>query len=93
MLETVMNVCARRAGVITVLLILFHAPCALAQEAPEYGPAKGTLVIVGGGNLEGTGIIEKFIELAGGRDKQFVIVPDGRWQQERRRHAEGVRRG
>ncbi len=75
MLETVMNVCARRAGVITVLLILFHAPCALAQEAPEYGPAKGTLVIVGGGNLEGTGIIEKFIELAGGRDKQFVIVP------------------
>jgi cyanophycinase len=42
---------------------------------PEYGPATGTLVIVGGGSTEGTGIIEKFIELAGGPDKKFVIVP------------------
>src|SRR5215471_5731508 len=46
-----------------------------AQEAPEYGPAKGTLLIVGGGNLTGSGINEKFIELAGGPDKNFVIVP------------------
>ena len=46
-----------------------------AQELPEYGPAKGTLVIVGGGNLTGSGIIEKFIELAGGPEKNFVIVP------------------
>jgi cyanophycinase len=46
-----------------------------AQSAPEYGPAKGTLVIVGGGSTENTGIVEKFIELAGGPDKKFVIVP------------------
>jgi cyanophycinase len=46
-----------------------------AQETPEYGPAKGTLVIVGGGNLNGSGINEKFIELAGGKEKNFVIVP------------------
>ncbi len=46
-----------------------------ATEAPEYGPAKGTLVIVGGGNLNGSGINEKFIELAGGPEKNFVIVP------------------
>lgn len=46
-----------------------------AQQAPEYGPAKGTLVIVGGGSTDGTGIVEKFIELAGGPDKKFVIVP------------------
>ena len=46
-----------------------------AQEAPEYGPARGTLVIVGGGNLNGSGINEKFIQLAGGPDKNFVIVP------------------
>ena len=46
-----------------------------AAAAPEYGPAKGTLVIVGGGNHEGTGIMEKFIEIAGGPDKKFVIVP------------------
>jgi cyanophycinase len=46
-----------------------------AQGAPEYGPAKGTLVIVGGGATDGTGIMEKFIELAGGPDRRFVIVP------------------
>lgn len=46
-----------------------------AQEAPEYGPAKGTLLIVGGGNLNGSGISEKFIQLAGGPEKTFVIVP------------------
>ena len=45
------------------------------QDQPEYGPAKGTLVIVGGGNLTGSGINEKFIELAGGPEKNFVIVP------------------
>src|SRR6516165_7259858 len=47
---------------------------ALAQEVPEYGPAKGTLLIIGGGNLNGSGIYEHFIELAGGKDKKFVIV-------------------
>lgn len=48
---------------------------AASQEAPEYGPAKGTLVIVGGGPTQGTGIMEKFIQLAGGPDAKFVIVP------------------
>jgi len=48
---------------------------AAIQEAPEYGPAKGTLVIVGGGPTQGTGIMEKFIQLAGGPDARFVIVP------------------
>lgn len=46
-----------------------------ANDLPEYGPAKGTLVIVGGGSTNNTGIIEKFIELAGGPEAKFVIVP------------------
>jgi len=46
-----------------------------SQGPPEYGPLKGTLVIVGGGNTQGTGIVEKFIELAGGPEKKFIIVP------------------
>ena len=62
-----------------VLLVARSHRCAAAVagavEAPEYGPAKGTLVIVGGGNLNGSGINEKFIELAGGPEKNFVIVP------------------
>jgi cyanophycinase len=51
---------------------------AVAQQPaapPEYGPATGALVIVGGGNTDGTGIVEKFIELAGGPAAKFVIVP------------------
>ena len=55
------------------------APAAPAPSAvegpPEYGPANGTLVIIGGGATEGTGIVEKFIELAGGPEKKFIIVP------------------
>jgi cyanophycinase len=57
------------------LLSLICCLPAFSQETPEYGPAKGTLLIVGGGTLTGTGIQEKFIELAGGKDKKFVIVP------------------
>jgi cyanophycinase len=48
---------------------------AAATEATEYGPAHGTLVIVGGGALAGTGIREKFVSLAGGADAPIVIVP------------------
>lgn len=54
-----------------------HQPVfgSVSQEAPEYGPAKGTLVIVGGGQTNNTGIMEKFIQLAGGPDAKFVVVP------------------
>ncbi len=45
------------------------------HDVPEYGPANGTLVIIGGGATGGTGIMEKFINLAGGADAKLVIVP------------------
>jgi cyanophycinase len=47
---------------------------ALAQ-GPEYGPAKGTLVIQGGGSDAGTGIFETFINKAGGLGANIVVVP------------------
>ena len=51
-------------------------PCRRVRRSRRStGPPKGTLVIVGGGNLNGSGINEKFIELAGGPEKNFVIVP------------------
>jgi len=59
----------------TLALILYLYTPALSQEATEYGPAKGTLLIVGGGTLDGTGIFEKFIDLAGGKQAKFIIVP------------------
>jgi cyanophycinase len=60
---------------VALAIAVFMAAPVLAQDAPEYGPAKGTLVVVGGGPLEGSGILEKFIELAGGKNAKFVIVP------------------
>ena len=63
---------------LTGIALLLLVPLAdMRAQAPstDYGPAKGTLLVVGGGNLDGTGIIEKFIELAGGPAKKFVIVP------------------
>src|SRR4051794_22508798 len=51
---------------------------ALTQDhkAPaEYGPTNGRLVIVGGGDDRGTGIMENFVNLAGGPGARFVIVP------------------
>ena len=48
---------------------------ALTGAMPEYGPTNGSLVIVGGGNLEGTGISEKFIAMAGGANARIVVVP------------------
>ena len=38
------------------------------------GPEKGALVIVGG-SLKSTDIIDRFIELAGGLDANFVVIP------------------
>src|SRR5687767_10804048 len=41
----------------------------------DYGPPKGTLIIVGGGATDGTGIMERFIQLAGGENAKIVVVP------------------
>lgn len=55
------------------------APTSAGPRSPEagtdYGPARGTLVIAGGGDLRGTGIVETFIARAGGADAKIVIVP------------------
>ncbi|HEY3835737.1 MAG TPA: cyanophycinase [Bryobacteraceae bacterium] len=45
-----------------------------AQE-PEYGPAKGTLIIQGGGSDVDTGIWETFINKAGGLNANIIVVP------------------
>lgn len=46
---------------------------ALAQT--EYGPAKGSLVIQGGGSDASTGIFETFVNRAGGLNAKIIIVP------------------
>ncbi len=54
---------------------VFSLPSLVFSSAQQYGPPKGTLVIVGGGATEGTGIVERFIELAGGSSAKIVVVP------------------
>ena len=56
------------------LLATFSAG-GLCAQIPEYGPEKGTLVIQGGGAAEGTGILETFINRAGGPGAKIVVVP------------------
>jgi cyanophycinase len=64
-----------RNSLLCCLLLVLAGAAGAFQDTPEYGPPTGTLVIVGGGNTDGTGIIERFIQLAGGPDKKFIIVP------------------
>ena len=65
----------RKVTALLGVTLLLALTTLASQETPEYGPAKGTLVIVGGGAIRNTGIIEKFIQLAGGPDARLVIVP------------------
>lgn len=60
----------------SVLSLVFCLPSSVFPAfSQNYGPAKGTLVIVGGGTLDGTGIMERFIQLAGGPNARIVVVP------------------
>lgn len=45
-----------------------------AKAAPRVGPARGTLILAGGGTL-GPEIWSRFVELAGGPDARIVVIP------------------
>jgi cyanophycinase len=57
------------------LTLAARAAAPALDDAPQYGPARGSLIIIGGNMQESSGLAQKFIELAGGKDKNFVIVP------------------
>ena len=59
------------------VLISFMAVVLLApalSAATVVGPAKGSLVIVGG-NIQDLSILRRFIDLAGGPDVPIVVIP------------------
>src|SRR5580658_970120 len=72
-----------RSLMVFTMASLVHAGAVFAQPTsagasagkPEYGPARGTLVIIGGGADGGTGIRELFINRAGGLGAKLVVVP------------------
>jgi cyanophycinase len=60
---------------ILLALGILAAAGTLHAQSPEYGPAKGTLIIQGGGDATGTGILETFINKAGGLHAKIVVIP------------------
>jgi cyanophycinase len=66
-----------RPACLLLLLSILAAAGAVAEPKvgpAQVGPAKGTLVIVGGGD-EILPILEYFIELAGGKEAPIVVIP------------------
>ncbi|NAS30305.1 cyanophycinase [Flavobacteriaceae bacterium R38] len=66
-----------KTGFLSFFIFLIGIQTIQAQNgkaATVKGPEKGSLVIVGGGRLS-SNIIEKFIELAGGKDAPIVVIP------------------
>jgi cyanophycinase len=88
---------AMRNSILALLLIL---TCAAPLSAQATGPSRGSLVIVGGGTLPGSGILERFVDLAGGGEHLIVVIPtageddayDDSWDGLRQLRAAGARR-
>lgn len=61
----------RRVVSALLLVTLAISPAAVAQEI---GPRRGALVVAGGG-VRDQAIIERFLDLAGGKDAPIVVIP------------------
>ena len=69
------NVELRIRLLLTALLAFTLSAVVFPQARPVVkGPARGALVIVGGGKV-GTDILQRFFELAGGKDAPLVVIP------------------
>ncbi len=63
-----------RLSLPTLLATLVLGTLPSALRAQRVGPERGSLVVVGG-NLHDTTIVDRFIELAGGPDAPIVVIP------------------
>lgn len=57
-----------------LLLLNLNILVQAQDNNPSIGPARGSLMIVGGGSL-GTDIWTRFIELAGGENANIIVIP------------------
>lgn len=60
-----------RAAVGVLGLLIFGS---LSARAANFGPERGSLVIVGGA-MRDPAIVERFLQLAGGKDAPIVVIP------------------
>lgn len=69
---------ALNVALIAVTMLLAAAPtdaqAPTSSDRPGVGPGNGSLVIIGGGLGDGE-IVERIIDLAGGRDAPLVVIP------------------
>ena len=80
-----------KGPVVTVTLLLLSVLPA-ATSAQAVGPARGALVVSGGGETT-SHIIDRFIELAGGPDAPIVVVPtSGRADEDYHQYCPCLRR-
>jgi cyanophycinase len=70
--------------------VLLAACLSGAAGAQDVGPARGALVIAGGG-VRDLSIIERFLDLAGGKDAPIVVVPTAEGAQEYSQYWPGLR--
>ena len=70
-----------------VLALVVLAGTAQAQEV---GPENGSLVIVGGA-MRDPAIVERFLDLAGGRDAPIVVIPTAGGEEEYDQYWRGLR--
>lgn len=61
--------------ILALVVVFLLSGRVIAEESPVVGPAKGSLVIMGGGGKEMGSIFGKFVELAGGKEARIVVVP------------------
>ena len=64
----------RRIGIVRIVMITVLLPNASVLNAADVGPAKGSLVLIGGGRL-GEAIVKRFVDLAGGPGELIVVIP------------------
>jgi cyanophycinase len=72
-----MNKARTKYLLILLIVLMIAMPLVRAgggAPSASIGPSKGTLIIVGGGKL-GPEIVNRFIELAGGVEANFVVIP------------------
>jgi cyanophycinase len=58
-----------------IILSFFFTIVVIGCEGNSTGNIKGNLIIIGGGSPRPAAAMQKFIELAGGRDAQIAIIP------------------
>ncbi len=69
-----MRIRARVGAGVVVAVWIIASLAAVAAVAQEVGPARGSLVIVGGA-MRDPAIVERFVQLAGGPEAPIVVIP------------------